>query len=170
MRAISLPATARDVDELDCFMRKSDREECLFNAKATGRHSDGWSIRKDLLAMLESGSVWSMFWGDDLMGMGGLHTDPRVEKVGSIWFLGTDLADRHPIAMTRACTRFLAMSLQSFKGVVGNIVPKHLCQRVAWLQHLGFDMREGEAHSMLQGHLIFWTEALSAPTTTARLR
>lgn len=167
MRAVILPATSRDVDELMAFMRPSDREECVFNAKATSRYKDGWSIRDDLLAALAGGNTWAMWWGDDLMALGGCVMQAGV---GSIWFLGTDLADAHPIAMTRGCRRFLDMTLRRFPGIVGNIVPKHLCQRVAWLQHLGFDMREGEAQSMLHGHLIFWTSARSAPKTTQRLR
>jgi hypothetical protein len=170
MRAVILPATARDVDELASFMRASDREECLFNAKATGRYNGQWSILGDLRRTFAAGNTWSMWWGNDLMAIGGFFCDPRLAGVGSIWFLGTDLADKHPIAMTRGCRRFLDMTLRRFDGIVGNIVPKHLCQRVAWLQHLGFDMREGEAQSMLQGHLIFWTSAPSAPTTTLRPR
>lgn len=165
MRAKILPATLWDVDTLDCFMRSSDRDECRFNAQATGRIGPDWSIRGDLLTAMREGEVWSMWWGDDLMGMGGCQMQ---KGIGAIWFLGTDLADKHVVGMTRACRRFMQLVLQRHDGIIGNIVPKYLAQRVAWLQHLGFDTREGEAHSMLQGHVIFWTQAQSAPTTTQR--
>lgn len=166
MKARILPATSWDVDELACFMRASDRDECAFNARETGRYGPGWSIRSDLVAALAAGNVWSMWWGDHLMGMGGCLVEPHF---GTIWFLGTDLADRHPLAMTRACRRFLDLTLAHDATLVGNVIPKHMAARVAWLQHLGFDMLDGEAHPMLQGHLFFWKAAPSAPTTTPRL-
>lgn len=166
MRALLLPATASDAAELACFMRDSDREECLFNARAFGRHSPEWSIRKDLMRAVAEGDVWSMWLGDALMGMGGCK--PQPTGMAALWFLGTDLADRHPITMTRACRQFIAFAHSRNPGVIGNVVPKTLVQRVAWLQHLGFDMREGEAQSMLQGHVIFWSHGPARPRRRPR--
>lgn len=168
MKAIALPATRFDAEQLACFMRASDIEECKFNAAAFGRDRiPGWSIRGDLMDALEDSEVWSMWFGDKFLGLGGCR---RGDPVSAIWFLGTDLADEHPIAMTRCSRRFVNMAVATTPGVIGNVVPKTMAQRVAWLQHLGFDMRDGEAQSALQGHVIFWIVSPSAPKTTQRPR
>lgn len=154
-----LPATRYDIDEVVSFMRASDREETLFCAQATGRWHPLWSAREDILSVADCSELHTMWHGDAVMGLGGVVPHPALP---AIWFLGTDLADRFPIAMTRACRAFVRAQARRFPRL-GNVVPGHDTRRIAWLRYLGFDFPEIEAQHLPQGLVVFMSQAPHGP-------
>lgn len=156
-----LPATRYDVQELAAFLRASDRSESEFTARAVGRWTSTWSVSADLVQALD-GEAQTLWWGCDVMGIAGIMPFTHDPKFGAIWFMGTDLADRYPRSMTRACRRFINARLPFFTRV-GNIVPRHMPERLRWLKHLGFDFVPEEAQQIYQGHVIFLSQARHGP-------
>lgn len=159
---IWLPSTRADLPELAGNLRASDRHEAAFNAAATGRDGPGWSVLGDLEGAFHKFQHWTLWHPEGLVGMAGVAPLRQNPAIGAIWFLGTDLADTHWLAMTRASIRFIAMQSGDWFAV-GNIVPKHMTARRRWLEHLGFDFEDAEAHPNMQGHVAFWSRPLDGP-------
>lgn len=164
MTFLILPATSYDVAELASFLRESDREEATFNAIVTGRYFEpGWSIRADLERAFEDHDLWTISREDGaVVAVGGIRPNPSDPSEGIIWLLGTDLADRHWRELTRLCARAIACFSGPFRRF-GNVLPKHMMKRRRWLEHLGFDISEGEAQLQTYGLVSFWSQSLTAP-------
>lgn len=157
-----LPATAFDLAVICRDMRKSDRQEVEEAARATGRFHNDWTIEEDMRQSFAAAEVWAMWRGDDLIALGGVAPVQHSEGVGAIWMIGTDLMDRHILAATRACRRFMVMAHKRFP-VLGNIVPNHMILRLRWLAHLGFDTSGKEAQLPISGYVTFWAHHPDGP-------
>lgn len=145
--------------ELICFLRESDRDELAFTARATGRQHR--EIHAEIGLAITAGPAWTLWWGDDVLGIAGINPAPEG-GYGAIWFLGTDLADRHWQGMTRAIRRFMAMEMPAFDWV-GNVVPAHMEERRRWLHHLGFDFPQIQAQHLPQGLVVFTSQVHPGP-------
>lgn len=155
---IWLPATRYDLDTLARFMRASDVWELRFNAEATGRMTEGWNIADELHGQFHSFPHWALWCRAGLVGLAGVAPLPQNPAIGAIWFLGTDLADTRWHGMTRAARRFIDMERPHWFAM-GNIVPRRMTKRRKWLETLGFDFRDAEAHQNFKEHVAFWSQS-----------
>lgn len=155
---IWFPSTSFDPPVLCTFMRDSDRWETRFNAEKTGRLTSNWTPQADLDRQVDEGHAWTLWYKDNLVGMAGVNPLPENNAIGAIWFLGTDFADRHWHGMTRASRRFVEFQ-SPYWFAMGNIIPKKMDKRRAWLEKLGFDIDESEAHPNFKDHVAFWSRS-----------
>ena len=155
MTATILPATVYDLDTLARRIRMSDELECRVLSRLGGRDGKNWSIVTDLCMAYARAPVWSMYLGDELLGCGGVNPLPDDKRKGAIWFLGTKAADDHPIAMTKACKRFMETERPKWLWM-GNLCPTFADYRVRWLERLGFDSNREEAHRYNMPVVSFW--------------
>lgn len=151
---ITLPATRHDIEELVRRLRPSDRWETAAAAKASGRWSEDWSVANDLHELHARSTIWALWDGPMLVGLGGIAPHPAMPSFGIIWFLGTHLADSRWFGMTRACQRFIAAEKPRWRAL-GNMIPARLSRRRAWLEKLGFDFSGGEANQEDTGFVAF---------------
>lgn len=162
MRALLWPATRGDVSQLAREMRAGDRDEVTAAACAVGRMDSDWTLEGDLLSTFDQHQMWSMWRGDDLLGLGGILPFDDLPDVGAVWFLGTRRADTHWRSMTEAADRFLRVFGKDFTNI-GNMLPCSSLKRRKWLEYLGFDFIEGEAQLCLEGFDVFWLRPTPGP-------
>ena len=134
-----LPSTQWDVVRLFETMRPSDVDEVLYSQAA-----NGVDIKDLLLDRVGKDNYFTLWRNDEIVALGGITQTTWTPSIGVIWLLGSDLADKHWRAMTRACRAFILSNKTKWKGI-GNHVPSHAAKRQRWLQYLGFDIANKEA-------------------------
>lgn len=134
-------------------LRASDKLELWLNMKARGEPYTVMRTRQELLKVAQSEETWALWKDGELLGLGGIAQVPNMIGVGAIWFLGTDLADKNPMAMTRACKRFMRAFHKHWPSL-GNVVPTCMSNRIRWLEYLGFDFSPEKAN---ETHVAFWS-------------
>jgi hypothetical protein len=144
------PATPTDIPRLMFAMRDSDIEEAAFVRSRVPSPS----LPSQLLDVVERHRAWGLWEGGRLVGLGGSMPFPQA-KSGSIWFLGTVLADDRPLFVTKACVELIRFHHQEF-AYLGNWVPAQMTGRIRWLEMLGFDMDWQSEHVVQHGMLPFW--------------
>ncbi|WP_138469870.1 hypothetical protein [Poseidonocella sp. HB161398] len=149
-------ATPEDIEELALNMRAMDRWEMRHVARVSGRGHI--SILGDLMQTYRQGPLTALHHDDGVLGIVGVVPMPDMPGAGAIFFLGTDLADRHTLPMDRALRRWLAAELASgrWPGGFGNVIPSELRYRRIWLEKLGFDFPVAEVQQLHDSLEIFW--------------
>jgi hypothetical protein len=151
------PSCHSDVGLLARTMRLSDMMEVRTNAMAFGRMGPSWTLEFDLHETFAHAQPWTLWDRGNMVGMGGVAPIPHAPHVGSIWFLGTALADLRWIGMTKACMKMKAYGDKHFE-LIGNIVPECMERRIAWLEYLGFDIDRDKANCP-DGYVAFWSHS-----------
>jgi hypothetical protein len=121
-------------------MRPSDQEEIRISEAASGNN-----IYDNLCERVHLDYYFTLWRDDEIVAIGGITPSTWTNKVGIIWLLGTNLADKHWRSMTRFCRSFIDASRSEYEGI-GNYVPADATKRIEWLSYLGFDINEQEAH------------------------
>ena len=160
---IIAPATPYDIIIGGSNLRHSDRIEVLELAVESGRWAEGWDIVGDLLQAFQGeGEIWTIWKEDEIVGFGGVYEDTSRVKHGSIWFLGTPLADENIISVTKICRRFRQM--WNARGwYVWNVAPLNQPNRLKWLETVGFDILPDLANHPYQGFVAFVSRPDPAP-------
>lgn len=151
---IWLPSTIWDIEHLADNLRQSDIDECTFNARAFGRLTPSWSIKSDMVGNFPTSDHWSLWHDEGLAAVGAIT--PLPDGRGAIWMLGTAVAERHGLGMTRACQHLLSVKLKEYRQL-GNVVPMKMTDRIRWLVHLGFDIEWKQANGLPTGVVAFWS-------------
>lgn len=153
-----LPATLFDGETLLRNMRQQDIEEMHYCRYALGHDRS----RNEIVGKaFETHPVWAMLDGADLVALMGIDRFPETD-IGVVWVLGTDLFDSRWRAATRTCKAILPVFARDYRAVM-NVVPAHMERKVAWLQHLGFDMAELQAKH--RGKMLFFSASFVGPET-----
>lgn len=150
-----LPATRHDILTLAREMRASDRAETAELARASGRLTASWSVAGDLLHAFGRSDMWAVWTSGKLVGIGGIAPLPQNNAIGTVWFLGTDLADTHILALTLVMRRFIRANSHNWFAI-GNVLPQDMGPRRRWLEKLGFDFADEEAQQNSNRLVTFW--------------
>lgn len=154
-----LPATFFDAEQLALTMRQSDVEEWRWMSDWHG-HPETPPVVATLAVCVIRGNTWSVWDRNAYLGMIGVV---RTETgAGVIWFLGTDEADRRPVALTRECRRF-AVSQARLHEWLGNVIPPHFSGRKRWLEAIGFDFEPNDDNDAAKPLVFSWRRSAREP-------
>ena len=123
-----------------------------------GKWTPAWRLQDDLDWLMREGYLfWAIHYGPDLVALGGIRPNPVAPTTGAIWMLGTDLADTEWRGLFPRVRAFIAAFAPAFPDGVGNLIPKHMPKRQAWMKHLGFDISPLRVEDSLhESHVLAW--------------
>lgn len=124
-----IPSKAEDVFILKDILREADIREC--------QASNQTPLKALMECYLYSDLCYSVYVKGELAAMFGLSTFKQPEDFGVIWFLGSDMTFKYPVALVKGAREYITQWLQKYK-VLHNCVDARNIRHVEWLKCMGF--------------------------------